>query len=179
MNGNQSNYQGQVSAATQVAPEYPQRQFFRLNEIIAEQTSRNGSLIPILQAVQQEYRYLPEEVLTYIATALDLSPATVFGVASFYAQFRFTPMGRNRVMVCAGTACHVKGAPRILDEVEKVIGIKEGETRQDLEYTLESVACIGCCGLAPCIMINKEVHGRLTPKEIGDIFIARGECDAG
>jgi NADH-quinone oxidoreductase subunit E len=88
-------------------------------------------------------------------------------------------MGRNRVMVCRGTACHVKGAPRILEEVEKVLEIKEGETREDLEYTLESVACIGCCGLAPCIMVNKEVHGRLTPKAISSIFNTKGEYDAG
>ncbi|MBT9160227.1 MAG: NADP-reducing hydrogenase subunit HndA [Dehalococcoidia bacterium] len=151
----------------------------RLTEIVSSSRGRKGDLIPILQRIQAEFGYLPEEAIVKVAGLTGVAESRVFGVASFYAQFRFTPMGRNRVMVCRGTACHVKGAPRILDEVEKAIEIKEGETRQDLEYTLESVTCIGCCGLAPCIMVNKEVHGRLIPKEIGDIFITRGECDAG
>ncbi|MCL0036032.1 NADH-quinone oxidoreductase subunit NuoE [Dehalococcoidia bacterium] len=150
----------------------------RLTEIVPSRGKR-GELIPILQRIQAEFGYLPEEAIVKVAESTGVAESRVFGVASFYAQFRFTPMGRNRVMVCRGTACHVKGAPRILEEIEKVLKIKEGETTKDLEYTLESVACIGCCGLAPCIMVNKEVHGRLTPKEIGDIFTTRGECDAG
>ncbi|MCL0056783.1 NADH-quinone oxidoreductase subunit NuoE [Dehalococcoidia bacterium] len=150
----------------------------RLTEIVPSR-GRKGDLIPILQRIQAEFGYLPEEAIVKVAESTGVAESRVFGVASFYAQFRFTPMGRNRVMVCRGTACHVKGAPRILEEIEKVLKIKEGETTKDLEYTLESVACIGCCGLAPCIMVNKEVHGRLTTKEISDIFTTRGECDAG
>ena len=150
----------------------------RLTEIIPSRGGK-GDLIPILQRIQGEFGYLPEEAIVKVAESTGIAESKVFGVASFYAQFRFTPMGRNRVMVCRGTACHVKGAPQILEELEKILEIKEGETRQDLEYTLESVACIGCCGLAPCIMVNEEVHGRLTPKETDDIFIPRGECDAG
>lgn len=150
-----------------------------LTKILSSYKEGRGELIPILQEIQAEFGYLPEEAMVKVAEFARVAESNVFGVASFYTQFRFTPVGRNRVMVCRGTACHVKGSPRILAEVEKTIGIKEGETRQDLEYTLESVACIGCCGLAPCIMVNKEVHGRLTPKEIGNIFTTKGGCDAG
>jgi NADH-quinone oxidoreductase subunit E len=129
-----------------------------------------GDLIPILQKIQAEFGYLPGETMAKVAEATGVTESKVFGVASFYAQFRFMPMGRNRIMLCRGTACHVKGAPQILAELERVLGIKEGETTPDLEYTLESVACIGCCGLAPCITINKDVHGRLTPKAVRELF---------
>ncbi|MCL0048351.1 NADH-quinone oxidoreductase subunit NuoE [Dehalococcoidia bacterium] len=142
----------------------------RLTEIVPSRGKR-GELIPILQRIQAEFGYLPEEAIVKVAESTGVAESRVFGVASFYAQFRFTPMGRNRVMVCRGTACHVKGAPRILEEIEKVLKIKEGETTKDLEYTLESVACIGCCALAPCIMINnKDVHGRLTSKKVTEIL---------
>jgi len=150
----------------------------RLTKIMPSKGGK-GDLIPILQRVQAEFGYLPDEAIVKVAEVTGLTESSVFGVASFYAQFRFTPMGRNRVMVCRGTACHVKGAPRILEELERVLKVKEGETREDLAYTLESVACIGCCGLAPCIMVNDEVHGRLNPKETGDIFTTGGERDAG
>jgi NADH-quinone oxidoreductase subunit E len=143
----------------------------RLTEIVPSK-ARKGDLIPILQRIQAEFGYLPEETMAKVAESTGLPESKVFGVASFYAQFRFTPMGRNRIMVCRGTACHVKGAPRILEEEERVLGIKEGETTPDLEYTLESVACIGCCALAPCMMINnhKNVHGLLTSKKVTEIF---------
>ncbi|MBT9163702.1 MAG: NADP-reducing hydrogenase subunit HndA [Chloroflexi bacterium] len=108
-----------------------------------------------------------------VAQLCGVTESKVFGVASFYAQFRFTPIGRNRVMVCRGTACHVQGAPQILDEVKRQLRLEEGETSPDLEYTLESVACIGACGLAPCLMINQEVHGRLTPTKVTEVFTAR------
>jgi NADH-quinone oxidoreductase subunit E len=142
----------------------------RLTELVPSRGKRSD-VIPMLQRIQAEFGYLPEEAMAKVAESTCLTESKVFGVASFYAQFRFTPMGRNRVMVCRGTACHVKGAPRILEELERVLGIKEGETTPDLEYTLESVACIGCCALAPCIMVNnKDVHGRLTPQKVSDTF---------
>ncbi|MCI2425487.1 NAD(P)H-dependent oxidoreductase subunit E [Candidatus Acetothermia bacterium] len=140
------------------------RRFFRLNEIIAEQTSRNQSLISILQAVQEEYRYLPEEVLTYIATALDLSPATVFGVATFFAQFSLKPKGRYLVTVCDGTACHVKRSMSIYDAICRKYDLKEGDsTTSDMLFTLETVACVGCCALAPVMTINGQVHAHMSP----------------
>ncbi len=162
MNADQSK--GQVSATTQMASERPQRQFFRLNEIIAEQGGRNGNLIAILQVVQQEYRYLPEEVLTYIAVALDLSPATVFGVATFYAQFSLEPKGHYLVTICDGTACHVQRSMSIYDAICHKYHLKEGQlTTPDMLFTLETVACVGCCALAPVMIINGEVHAHITP----------------
>jgi NADH-quinone oxidoreductase subunit E len=142
----------------------------RLTELVPP-SGKRSDLIPILQKIQAEFGYLPEKAMVKVAQSTGLTESKVFGVVSFYAQFRFTPMGRNRIMLCRGTACHVKGAPRILEEIERVLGIKDGETTPDLEYTLESVACIGCCALAPCIMVNnKDVHGRLTPQKVSDTF---------
>jgi NADH-quinone oxidoreductase subunit E len=132
-------------------------------------------LIQILQDVQGAYGFLSEEVLLEVAEYTGVPPSQVFGTASFYGQFRFSPMGRQKVMVCRGTACHVRGAPRILEEVEKVLGVKEGETTPDLEYTLETVACIGCCGLSPCLMVDSEVHASLTPKKVREIFSGSGD----
>jgi len=142
----------------------------RLGAILLSHKRQRADLIPILQEVQAEFGYLPEEAMLEIARFTGVPESQVFGVASFYAQFRFTPMGRNRVMLCRGTACHVRGAPRILDEVKNVLGIEEGGTTPDLEYTLETVACIGCCALSPCMMINKEVYAKLTPAKVREVF---------
>ncbi|GFP31280.1 NADH-quinone oxidoreductase subunit NuoE family protein, partial [Candidatus Hakubella thermalkaliphila] len=155
----------QVEQQIQVSPDRKngQRRFFRLNEIITEQTAANRSLIAILQAVQEEYRYLPEEVLTYIATALDLSPATVFGVATFFAQFSLEPKGRYLVTVCDGTACHVKRSMAVYDAICRKYDLREGKlTTPDMLFTLETVACVGCCALAPVMIVNGEVHARIT-----------------
>ncbi|MCL0095867.1 NAD(P)H-dependent oxidoreductase subunit E [Dehalococcoidia bacterium] len=142
-----------------------QRQFFRLNEIIAEQTGANRSLIAILQAVQEEYRYLPEEVLTYIATALDLPPATVFGVATSFAQFSLEPKGRHLVTICDGTACHVKGSMSAYDAICRKYDLKEGQlTTPDMLFTLETVACVGACGLAPVMIVDGKTHGQISPE---------------
>ncbi|MBD3308387.1 NADH-quinone oxidoreductase subunit NuoE [candidate division KSB3 bacterium] len=147
----------------------------RLGAIFASYEREADNLIPVLQHVQEEFGYLPEEAMIAIAKAIGVPESRVYAVASFYAQFRFTPMGRNHVMVCRGTACHVRGAARLLDEAERHLGIKEGETTDDLEYTLETVACIGCCGLAPTLVINDTTYGRLTPKDIPKIFDERKE----
>ena len=148
----------------------------QLSAIFSTFEKREDNLIPILQRVQEEFGYLPEDAMMGIAKAIGVPESRVYAVASFYAQFRFTPMGRNHVMVCRGTACHVRGAARILDEAERQLNIKEGETTEDLEYTLETVACIGCCGLAPTIVINENTYGRLTPKDIPKIFEERKEA---
>lgn len=142
----------------------------RLQTVLLAHEPKKSQLIPILQSVQKEFGYLPEESLEGVARHTRVSEAHVYGVASFYAQFRFTPVGRRVVMVCRGTACHVKGAPKILEEIETLLNIKEDETTPDLEYTLETVACIGCCALAPCMMINTDVHGRLTRATVGKMF---------
>ena len=127
-------------------------------------------LISILQDVQERFGYLPKEAMFDVSKFLGIPESRVYAVASFYAQFRFKPMGKNTVMVCRGTACHVKGAPRILDEFKRELGIGENETTEDQEYTLETVACLGCCALAPCAMINDEVAANLTPKKVKSLF---------
>jgi NADH:ubiquinone oxidoreductase subunit E len=142
----------------------------QMNAILSSYEKRRDNLIPILQHVQQEFGYLPEEAMLRVARAIGVPESRVYAVATFYTMFRFSPMGKNRVTICRGTACHVRGATRILEEVEHQLGIKEGETTPDLEYTLETAACIGCCALAPCIMINDEVEAKLTPKKVEGFF---------
>ena len=127
-------------------------------------------LIPILQDIQERFGYLPKEAMFDVSKFLGIPESRVYAVASFYTQFRFKPMGKNTVMVCRGTACHVKGAPRILDEFKRELGIDENETTEDQEYTLETVACLGCCALAPCAMINDEVAANLTPQKVKSLF---------
>jgi NADH-quinone oxidoreductase subunit E len=142
----------------------------QLDDILDSYKGKQGSLIPVLQKVQERVGYLPEEVVSEIAKSLRVPPSEIFGTLTFYAQFRTTPTGRNRVTVCRGTACHVRGGTRVLDAVQHELEIKEGETTPDLEYTIETVACIGACALAPTMRINKDTHGRLNPKKVAEIF---------
>ena len=144
-----------------------------LNAILSSYKGNKSELIPILQQVQKEFGYLPEQEMLEIAKFTGVPESRVYAVASFYAQFRFTPIGRNRVSVCRGTACHVKGATRILEEVKRQMGIEEGETTKDLEYTLETVACIGCCALAPCMVVNDKVESKVTTKKAKSLFQKR------
>ena len=117
-----------------------------------------------MQKVQGELGYVPEEAILGIGHKLGIAASEVFGVLTFYAQFRLTPQGRNVVRVCRGTACHVRGSPRILRVVERCLGIRAGETSPDLEYTLESIACFGSCSLSPVMVVNEDIYGRLTPE---------------
>ena len=134
----------------------------RLNGILSSYQGSKDELIPILQRVQQVLGYLPEAVMQRIAKFLHLPESTVFGVCTFYAQFKLVPTGRNTIRVCRGTACHVRGSARILGEIEKQLGIRAGETTPDLEYSLETIACFGSCALAPVVVTNDKVHGRVT-----------------
>jgi len=145
-----------------------------LNSILSSYEPERDQLIPILQQVQEEFGYLPEQAMLEIARFLGVPESNVYAVATFYAQFRFTPIGKKHITVCRGTACHVRGAPRILQEVERQLGISEGETTSDLEYSLETSACIGCCGLSPCVMINKSVEANMGPKKVAALF-AKGD----
>lgn len=142
----------------------------RLDAILSSYKGQREELIPILQHVQEELGYLPEEVMLEIAQFTGVPEAQVYAVATFYAQFRFTPIGKYHIMACRGTACHVRGAPRILEELKKRLGIKEGETSTDMRFSLETVACIGACGLAPNIRINKDTYGHLTVKKVSKIL---------
>ncbi|MBT3255021.1 MAG: NADH-quinone oxidoreductase subunit NuoE [Deltaproteobacteria bacterium] len=135
----------------------------RLENILSRYDGKNFELIPILQEVQNEFGYLPEPEMGEVANFVGLPKSRIYGVATFFEQFRFTPMGKNRVTICRGTACHVRGAQRITEEIERRLGIKAGETTEDLEYTIETAACIGCCGLAPTIVVNEKTYGHLTP----------------
>jgi NADH-quinone oxidoreductase subunit E len=146
-----------------------------LTEIFSAYEGRRDELIPILQQVQEIYGYLPEDSIAAIARFARVPEANVYAVATFYAQFRFTPIGKNHIMVCRGTACHVRGAPRILEKIQEKLGIEEGETTEDREYSLETVACIGACGLSPCITINKEVEAKMTPKRVTEIVGQRSD----
>jgi len=142
----------------------------QLDDILSQYDGESGDLIPILQEAQERFGYLPGEVMQWIAKFLRLPESNVFGVVTFYAQFKLTPTGRRIVQVCRGTACYVRGGARILREVEKQLGIKPGETTDDMEYTLETVACIGACALAPNIVIDKSVYGRMTTKKVAEIL---------
>lgn len=142
-----------------------------INKILFSFKGRSNELIPILQQVQKEFGYLSEESMLESARFTGVPESRVYSVATFYAQFRFTPIGRNHIVVCRGTACHVRGATRVLEKIENMLGIKEGETTPDMEYSLETVACIGACGLSPCIMINKKVEAKMTVKKITELSI--------
>ncbi len=134
----------------------------QLQPILAPYRGQRGATIPVLQKVQEELGYLPEEAISEIAYFLGASESEVYGVASFYAQFRFERQGEHLVRVCQGTACHVRGGRRILDIVQQALGIQPGETREDYKFSLERVACFGACALAPVMVIDKAVHGRMT-----------------
>ena len=145
-----------------------------LQTIFSQFEGRRDEIIPILQKVQENYTFLPENSMREIARFTRVPESDIFGVATFYAQFRFTPTGRNHICVCRGTACHVRGAPAILEEVTANVGLEGEGTTEDLEYTVETVACIGCCALAPCITINEEVHGNLTKNTVRKLLMEDG-----
>ncbi len=132
-----------------------------------------SKLIPILQKVQDAYRYLPEDVMRYIADELEISPAKVFGVATFFAHFAITPKGKHIIKVCNGTACHVKGSSFLINTVKDKLKLKNGQdTTEDMLFTLECVSCLGACGLAPVMVIDEVVHGQVTPAKAVELLDA-------
>jgi NADH-quinone oxidoreductase subunit E len=139
--------------------------FEKVVSILNRHARRPSGLIPILQAIQHEYQYLPEEVLTYVATSLDVPPARVFGVATFYAHFALEPKGKHVIRICDGTACHVKQSLPVLNALREKLGTTEkSATTADLMFTVETVACLGACGLAPVIVVDEQVYGQITPE---------------
>jgi NADH:ubiquinone oxidoreductase subunit E len=146
----------------------------RINEIVAEYSQEKWALIPLLQRIQNEFGYTPPQSIPIIARALGLFPSQVQGVISFYEQLYAEPRGKKVVRVCRGTACHVRGGKTILKLVKQHLDIEEGETSPDLEYTLETVACIGVCALAPNIVVGDRVYGRMNPKKVGQLFKKSG-----
>lgn len=142
----------------------------KLREVIAAHKGQPGATMPVLQAAQDIFGYLPEEVQIMIAEGLDIPLSEIYGVVSFYAQFSVNPKGKYRVSVCLGTACYVKGAGDILQAVEKKLGITSGGITSDGKFSLDACRCIGACGLAPVMMINDDVYGRLTPDQVAGIL---------
>ena len=146
--------------------------------LLEEWKGIKGNVIPLLQKTQDIYGYLPQTAMREIARVTGKTPAEIYGVATFYAQFRFTPMGKHVMKVCHGTACHVQGADSLDTVVEQKLGVKPGNTTSDGEFTVERVACLGCCSLAPVVMIDGEVYGRLTGDKLGKIVSAAGAVPA-
>ncbi len=142
----------------------------RINSIIADYREQRWGLIPLLHKIQGVLGYIPPEAIPPIARGLGLFPSQVQGVITFYTQFYTAPRGKNIVRVCRGTACHVRGGKTILKLVKQHLGIEDGDTTPDFEYTLETVACIGVCALAPNIVINKDTHGHMNPKKVARLF---------
>lgn len=142
--------------------------FNKIDEIIQSIGAKKSNLIAILQKVQETFRYLPEEAMTYIGTKIEgLSPATVYGVATFYAQFSLEPKGKYEIKVCDGTACHVRGSMPVLNAVKARLNIKDGQlTTDDGLFSLETVSCLGACGLAPVVVINEKVYPQMTSDAI-------------
>ncbi|MGC9780634.1 MAG: NADH-quinone oxidoreductase subunit NuoE [Candidatus Heimdallarchaeota archaeon] len=134
-----------------------------------EYEKENNSLIPLLQQIQEKFSYLPSEALEELADYLGIPLSRIYGVATFYAQFNFSPLGKYIIKICHGTACHVNGAVNIAQEIENELGIKENETSPDGLVTLQPVVCLGCCSLAPVIMVNKKVFGNLTTAAVRKI----------
>ncbi len=141
-----------------------------IDDLLAHYAGQQGALIPLLQQVQERFGYLPGPAIEDIARFLKMSPSEVYGVVTFYAQFRLTPPGDTTVKVCQGTACHVRGAKKILEEVEKVLEIEAGGTTEDRKYSLERIACFGACSLAPVMVVGTDVFGRLTTQKVKKIL---------
>jgi len=148
----------------------------RVDNIIADYRRQRWGLIPLLHEIQEVVGYIPPEAIPRIARGLGLFPSQVQGVITFYTQFYTTPRGKNIVRVCRGTACHVRGAKTILKLVKQELGIEEQETTPDLKYTLETVACIGVCALAPNIVINRDTYGHMNPKKVARLFSKKDEA---
>ncbi|HLO68007.1 MAG TPA: NADH-quinone oxidoreductase subunit NuoE [Holophaga sp.] len=142
----------------------PARKFEKVVQILDAHKRDRTRLVPILQAVQEEYRYLPEEVMTLVATSLGIPPARVYGVATFYSHFALEPKGKYVIRICDGTACHVKGSQDLVDALQAGLNLGGArKTTPDMMFTLETVSCLGACGLAPAMVVNEDVHGQVSP----------------
>ena len=144
--------------------------FKKLQQIIDEYKGKPGSLIPIMQKAQDIFGYLPMKVQQYIADELNVPLQNIYGISTFYAQFTLEPKGEHSIGLCMGTACYVRGAQLVLDKIQEQLGISMGETTKDRKFTLVATRCLGCCGLAPVMMIDDDVYGRLTPDKIPEIL---------
>jgi len=142
----------------------------KVRKIISNYKEKEGTLVPVLQDINAEFRYLPAEILRYIADELGCPLSQVYRLATFYNAFSLKPRGKYVITVCSGTACHVKGGARLVNVLERKLGIKPGETTEDMSFTLETVRCLGCCGLSPVMKINEDLHGKVTQKKVPGIL---------
>ena len=156
-----------------------QEQKEKLLKVIEQNKDLPGALLPVLHEAQEIYGYLPIEVQQMVADGLNVSLSEVYGVATFYSRFSLTPKGKHKISVCLGTACYVKGSDKILEEAEKMLGIKSGECTPDGLFSIDSCRCVGACGLAPVMMIDEEVYGKLTPAEVHKILANYMEKEGG
>ena len=141
-----------------------------IKKITEQFKNKEGALIAILQQIQKKFGYLPQKAISILAEELKISENEIYGVATFYAQFRFNKPGKYQIKACQGTACHVRGAKRIMGEIERELKITHGETTEDGLFSLEKVACMGCCALAPVIVENDKVYGTCTPAKVREII---------
>jgi NADH:ubiquinone oxidoreductase subunit E len=147
-----------------------ERDLGRVEEILRSHVKQRSSLMPILHKINEEYNYLPQDLLRYVAAEIDVPLNEIFNIATFYNSFSLVPRGRHTIAVCRGTACHVRGSARILDRIEQELGITDGQTTDDLRFTLRNVRCIGCCSIAPAVRIDRETYGNVRPNQITGIL---------
>ena len=140
-----------------------------IDAIVHKHNVEPGAVIPILQEIQEAYGHVPPVAIQRVAEHMNIPASEIYGIVTFYAQFRLQPLGKNLVRVCHGTACHLGGAEIVAEALAQATGAKEGETSPDDLFTVERVACLGCCSLAPCVMVNNETHGRLTPESVNKL----------
>jgi NADH:ubiquinone oxidoreductase subunit E len=145
--------------------------YMELDRIIEEDFGNDKeNLIMILQTIQKKYNYLPKPALAYLSTKINVPMSKIYGVATFYSTFSLEPRGRNIISICRGTACHVRGAEKVLEQIQESLCICDGETTEDMRFTLESVRCIGCCSLGPVVKINEDMHGRIATDKVDKIL---------
>ncbi len=141
----------------------------KVSEILGKYEADESSLIAILQDIQEEYSYLPKEALVQVSKEMNVPLSRVLSLATFFKAFSLKPKGKHPVHICLGTACHVRGAQLVLEKFEREMGIKSGETSEDLLFSLDAVRCLGCCGLAPVVQVGEEVHGKITPAKVAGV----------
>ena len=137
-----------------------------LKKILERYKKQSSKLISILQDIQKEYRYLPEDTLRHISDRISVPLTEIYGVTTFYKSFRLYPPGRHEIVTCMGTACHIRGGPRIVDEIRKILGIEPGQTTKDGEYSLDTVNCLGCCAIGPVMVMDGKYYGQVTPQSV-------------
>lgn len=164
--------EGVMKTVNQYHPDQPEEiDYIELDNIIEKQFDNDKeNLIMMLQTIQQRYKFLPVPALAYLAEKLAIPLSQIYGIGTFYSTFSLKPRGKNIISICLGTACHVRGAEKVVERITEQLSIREGQTTQDGQFTFESVRCIGCCSLGPVVKINEDIHGRITPDKVGKIL---------